>query len=159
MSARGRGHRRAEGNQYVDAMASLYCAIGHGRREMAEVIARQAATLACTCFEPFTNPVADALAERLVALPPRRRRPRFLCQSGSEAVDTAMKARLTHVLNGHPERTLIISRMRRLPRHQLRRHQWRRVCRPTRRGLGTVSRAEVVQAPSDDVEALGHADG
>jgi adenosylmethionine-8-amino-7-oxononanoate aminotransferase len=145
----------AEGNQYVDAMASLwYCAIGHGRREMAEVIARQAATLAAySCFEPFTNPVADALAERLVALSPVDDARVFLCQSGSEAVDTAMKlARLTHVLNGHPERTLIISRMRGyhgtnyggttaqgLP--------------PNKEGWGPLL-AEVVQAPSDDVEAL-----
>jgi putrescine aminotransferase len=105
----------ADGNEYLDAMASLwYCAIGHGRREMAEAIAEQIATLeAYSCFDPFTNPRADELAERLVALTPMPDARVFLCQSGSEAVDTAMKlARAAHVQAGSPERRLIISRMR-----------------------------------------------
>ena len=64
----------AEGNEYVDSMASLwYCAIGHGRAEMADAIARQAGTLAAySCFDPFTNGPADALAEQLVGLTPIR---------------------------------------------------------------------------------------
>ena len=105
----------ADGNEYLDAMASLwYCAIGHGRREMADAIAEQIATLeAYSCFDPFTNPRADELAERLVALTPMPDARVFLCQSGSEAVDTAMKlARAAHVQAGNPERRLIISRMR-----------------------------------------------
>jgi putrescine aminotransferase len=105
----------ADGNEYVDAMASLwYCAIGHGRHEMADAIATQARTLAAySCFDPFTNGPADELADTLVAMTPIERARVFFCQSGSEAVDTAIKlARLTHVLSGHPERTLVISRMR-----------------------------------------------
>jgi putrescine---pyruvate transaminase len=105
----------ADGKQYVDAMASLwYCAIGHGRAEMADAIAAQARTLAAySCFDPFTNGPADELADKLVQLTPMTGSRVFFCQSGSEAVDTAMKlARLTHVLAGQPERTLIISRMR-----------------------------------------------
>ncbi len=105
----------ADGTEYVDGMASLwYCAIGHGRTEMADAIAAQAATLAAySCFDPFTNGPADELAEKLVGLTPMPGARVFFCQSGSEAVDTAMKlARLTHVLAGQPERTLIISRMR-----------------------------------------------
>ena len=145
----------AEGNEYVDSMASLwYCAIGHGRAEMADAIARQAGTLAAySCFDPFTNGPADALAEQLVGLTPIPDARVFFCQSGSEAVDTAMKlARLTHVLAGHPERTLIVSRMRGyhgtnyggttaqgLP--------------PNKEGWGPLL-PDVVQVPSDDVEAL-----
>jgi putrescine aminotransferase len=105
----------ADGTEYVDGMASLwYCAIGHGRTEMADAIAAQAGTLAAySCFDPFSNGPADELAEKLVALTPMPGARVFFCQSGSEAVDTAMKlARLTHVLAGQPERTLIISRMR-----------------------------------------------
>jgi putrescine aminotransferase len=105
----------ADGKEYVDAMASLwYCAIGHGRAEMADAIALQARTLAAySCFDPFTNQPADQLAGELLQLTPMTDARVFFCQSGSEAVDTAMKlARLTHVLAGHPERTLIISRMR-----------------------------------------------
>ncbi len=145
----------ADGNEYVDAMASLwYCAIGHGRQEMADAIGRQAATLAAySCFDPFTNEPADRLAEQIAGLSPVPDARVFFCQSGSEAVDTAMKlARLAHVLAGHPERTLIISRMRGyhgtnyggttaqgLP--------------PNKEGWGPLL-PDVVQVPSDDIEAL-----
>ena len=145
----------ADGKQYIDGMASLwYCAIGHGRQEMAETISKQAGTLAAySCFDPFSNAPADELADKLVGLTPIPDARVFFCQSGSEAVDTAMKlARLHHVLTGHPERTLIISRMRGyhgtnfggttaqgLP--------------PNKEGWGPLV-PEVVQVPSDDVEAL-----
>jgi adenosylmethionine-8-amino-7-oxononanoate aminotransferase len=121
---------------------------------MAEAIATQAATLAAySCFDPFTNAPADELAAKLVGLTPISDARVFFCQSGSEAVDTAMKlARLTHALAGNPQRTLIISRMRGyhgtnyggttaqgLP--------------PNKEGWGPLL-PEVVQVPSDDVEAL-----
>ncbi|MGA0837666.1 MAG: aspartate aminotransferase family protein, partial [Ilumatobacteraceae bacterium] len=80
----------------------------------------------------------------------------FLCGSGSEAVDTAMKiARLTQVLAGDPDRNVIISRMRGyhgtnyggtsaqgLP--------------PNKEGWGELLSA-VIQVPGDDVEALASA--
>jgi putrescine aminotransferase len=145
----------ADGTEYIDAMASLwYCAIGHGRQEMADAISAQSVKLgAYSCFDPFTNAPADALAEKIASLTPVADARVFFCQSGSEAVDTAMKlARLTHVLAGHPERTLIISRMRGyhgtnyggttaqgLP--------------PNKEGWGPLV-PDVVQVPSDDIEAL-----
>ena len=96
-------------------MASLwYCAIGHGRREIADAVADQIGTLeAYSCFDPFTNEPADRLAEKLVTLTAIPDARVFFCGSGSEAIDTAMKlARLAHIMAGHPERTLIISRAR-----------------------------------------------
>lgn len=145
----------ADGKEYVDAMASLwYCAIGHGRVEMAEAIAAQARTLAAySCFDPFTNGPADELADALVDMTPIDGARVFFCQSGSEAVDTAIKlARLTHVLSGHPERTLVISRMRGyhgtnyggttaqgLP--------------PNKEGWGPLV-PDIEQVASDDVEAI-----
>ena len=97
-------------------MASLwYCAIGHGRAEMADAVAAQMRTLeAYSCFDPFTNEPAEQLAEKLLELEPDARRRACSCAaSGSEAIDTAMKlARLAHVQAGQPERTLIISRTR-----------------------------------------------
>jgi adenosylmethionine-8-amino-7-oxononanoate aminotransferase len=115
--ARGEGARiyDAAGNEYIDGMASLwYCAIGHGRREMADAIARQVTTIeAYSAFDPFTTRVADELCERISALSPLVDSRVFLCNSGSEAVDSAMKlARLAHVQAGRAERTLIISRGR-----------------------------------------------
>jgi adenosylmethionine-8-amino-7-oxononanoate aminotransferase len=115
--ARGEGARiyDIDGNEYIDGMASLwYCAIGHGRAEMADAIARQISTIeAYSAFDPFTTRVADELCERIAALSPLNDSRVFLCNSGSEAVDSAMKlARLAHVQAGRPERTLIISRGR-----------------------------------------------
>ena len=103
------------GTEMIDAIGSLwYCQVGHGRSEIADAVAAQIRTLETySTFDPFSNDVAERLAEKLVsisAIPDSRV---FLCGSGSEAVDTAMKlARLTHVQAGHPERTIIISRNR-----------------------------------------------
>jgi putrescine---pyruvate transaminase len=144
-----------DGNEYLDAMASLwYCAIGHGRREMAEAIAEQITTIeAYSCFDPFTNPRADELAERLVSLTPIADARVFLCQSGSEAVDTAMKlARVAHVQAGHPARRLIISRMRGY--HGTNYGGTSAQGLPVNKvGWGELL-PEVVQVPSDDVESL-----
>ncbi len=144
-----------DGRELIDAMASLwYCNIGHGRHDMADVIAEQLRTLGeFHCFDPFTNPQADAIAERIAGLSTIADARVFLTSSGSEAVDTAMKlARLAHVQAGSPERTLIISRERGyhgtnyggtsaqgLPLNKV--------------GYGELL-AEVVQVPSDDIEGL-----
>lgn len=105
----------AEGRRYVDALASLwFCAVGHGRAEIAAAMAEQAGTLAAFhSFDRFTNQPAEALCDELVALAPMADARVFLTSSGSEAVDTALKlARLTHHLRGEPERTVVISRQR-----------------------------------------------
>ena len=145
----------AEGREYVDGMAALwYCAIGHGRRRMADAIAAQASTLAgYSTFDPFTNPPADALAERLVSIAPMPESRVFYTSSGSEAVDTAMKlARLAHVQAGHPERTLIISRQRGY--HGTTYGGTSAQGIPlNREGYGPLV-PDVVQAPADDSEAL-----
>jgi len=145
----------AEGREYVDGMAALwYCAIGHGRREMAQAIAEQASTLAgYSTFDPFTNPPADALAERLVAIAPMPDSRVFYTSSGSEAVDTAMKlARLAHVQAGHPERTLIVSRQRGY--HGTTYGGTSAQGIPlNREGYGPLV-PDVMQVPADDAEAL-----
>ncbi len=104
-----------KGNELVDGMASLWCCtIGHGRKEIADAVAKQIETLeAYSTFDPFTSEPVEQLAAKLVSISPMPDSRVFFCGSGSEAVDTAMKlARLAHVQAGHPERTLIISRMR-----------------------------------------------
>lgn len=103
------------GNRYIDAIGSLwYCQIGHGRREMAEAVSAQMSVLETySTFDPFTNPLADAVAERVAELSPVPGARVFLCGSGSEAIDTAMKlARVAQIQAGHPERSVIISRDR-----------------------------------------------
>ncbi len=144
-----------DGKEYIDGMASLwYCAVGHGRDEIADTIAHQARTLAAySCFDPFTNEPADRLAERLVSLSPMHDSRVFLCQSGSEAIDTAMKlARLAHVQAGHPERTLIISRMRGYHGTNFGGTSAQGLP-PNKEGYGPLV-PDVVQVPSDDIEGL-----
>ncbi len=155
--ARGRGALLwdVDGREYVDAMASLwYCAVGHGRREIGEAVAAQIGEIAAySCFDPFTSPVADELTARIAELTPVPDARIFLCGSGSEAIDTAMKlARLTHVLAGHPEKTLIISRVRGYHGTNLGGTSAQGI-EPNRVGYGPLL-PEVVQVPSDDVEAL-----
>ena len=145
----------ADGNELIDGMASLwYCAIGHGRREMADAVAAQMSTLETySCFDPFTNAPADALAEKLVALSPLPSSRVFFCGSGSESIDTAMKlARLAHVQAGHPERTLIISRTRGYHGVNYGGTSAQGIVL-NKVGYGPLV-PDVVQVPSDDIEAL-----
>ncbi len=103
------------GNEFIDGMASLwYVNIGHGREEMAEVIAEQARTLAgYQTFDPFSNQPAEAAAELIAELSPYAEARVFFATSGSEAVDTAMKiARIAQREAGHPEKTIVVSRER-----------------------------------------------
>lgn len=102
----------AAGKRYVDGLASLwYCNVGHGRGEIADAVAAQMRQLETYhCFERFTNAPAEELADRLAALQPGSRV--FFTSGGSEAVDTAIKlSRIAHAQAGHPERTIIISRV------------------------------------------------
>jgi putrescine aminotransferase len=155
--ARGEGSLLwdTDGNELIDAMASLwYCQVGHGRTEIADAVARQMGTIeAYSCFDPFTNAPADALAERIASLTPMPDARIFFAGSGSEAVDSAMKlARLAHVQNGHPERRLIISRVRGYHGTNYGGTSAQGIAL-NKQGYGELL-ADVVQVPSDDVEAL-----
>lgn len=105
----------SNGRVYIDAMASLwYANVGYGRTEIADAVANQMREIAgFHTFSSFTNPPADALADRIAALSPYDHPRIFFCCSGSEAVESAMKiARIAQAQAGHPERTVIISRER-----------------------------------------------
>ncbi len=144
-----------DGKEYVDGMASLwYCAAGHGRTEIADAIRAQAATLAAySTFDPFTNEPADRLAERLVGIAPVPDARVFFTDSGSEAVDTAMKlARLAHQLRGDTDRTLIVSRDRGYHGVAYGGTSAQGIP-PNREGWGPMV-SDVVQVPADDLEAM-----
>ena len=145
----------ADGNELIDGMASLwYCAIGHGRTEMAEAIGRQAGQLAAySCFDPFTNEPAEQLAHELHQIAPMDDARVFFCCSGSEAIDSAMKlARVAHVQAGQPQRKLIISRVRGYHGVAYGGTSAQGIA-PNKEHFGPYV-ADVVQVPSDDVEAL-----
>ena len=104
-----------KGNEYIDGIGSLwYCQIGHGRTEMADAVAAHISTLETySTFDPFTNPLAEEVAQVIASLSPIANSRVFLCGSGSESIDSAMKiARTSQIQSGHPERSVIISRNR-----------------------------------------------
>jgi adenosylmethionine-8-amino-7-oxononanoate aminotransferase len=154
---RGDGARvyTSDGAELVDAMASLwYCAVGHGRAAIADAVRAQMVTLeAYSCFDPFTNDPAEALAERLCAIGPIPDSRVFLTCSGSESIDTAMKlARIAHIQAGQPQRKLIISRTRGYHGVTYGGTSAQGIV-PNRDGFGPFV-DEVVQVPADDLEAV-----
>jgi putrescine---pyruvate transaminase len=143
------------GRELVDGMASLwYCAIGHGRQEMADAIAAQVSTLeAYSCFDPFTTGPAEELAELLRGIGPMPDARVFFTGSGSESIDTAMKlARIAHVQAGQGHRKLIISRVRGYHGTAYGGTSAQGIA-PNRQDFGPFV-DDVVQVPADDVEAL-----
>ena len=145
----------SDGNELVDGMASLwYCAAGHGRGEIADAISAQAREIAgYSCFDPFTNEPAERLAAELHEIGPMVDNRVFLCCSGSEAVDSAMKlARIAHVQAGQPQRKLIISRTRGYHGTNYGGTSAQGIA-PNRENFGPFV-ADVVQVPADDVEGL-----
>jgi adenosylmethionine-8-amino-7-oxononanoate aminotransferase len=102
-----------EGNQYFDATAALwYCAVGHGRTEIADAIASQARELASySCFGTYATKVTLTLADRIAQSVPIVDPMVFLTSGGSDGVETAAKMVRRHfVLAGRPEKTTIVAR-------------------------------------------------
>src|SRR5713101_2040542 len=80
-----------QGREYLDCAAGHGVAsIGHGRPEIAGALAAQALRL-ITCPEIVYNDVRARLLERLARLTPRGLSRIFLCNSGTEAVEGALK--------------------------------------------------------------------
>src|SRR5216684_9223977 len=81
----------AGGREYIDCAAGHGVAnIGHGRTEIAAALAAQAQRL-ITCPEIVYNDVRARLLERLAGLTPEGLSHIFLCNSGTEAVEGALK--------------------------------------------------------------------
>lgn len=81
----------AEGRQYIDCTAGIGVAnIGHAHPRLVAALAEQAERL-MTCPELFGNDVRAAYLERLVAALPAGLERVFLCNSGTEAVEAALK--------------------------------------------------------------------
>jgi beta-alanine--pyruvate transaminase len=102
------------GDKLIDAAAGLFCvAAGHGRKEIAEAVHRQ--LLELDFIAPFLrgHPKSFELAARIAELTPGDLNRVFFTNSGSEAVDTAMKVALAfHHAMGHGGRTMFVSRER-----------------------------------------------
>ena len=103
-----------DGRQVIDASSGLFCvAAGHCRKEIAEAVYRQLQTLDFTA--PFLRGHSKAfeLAQRVAEYTPEGLNRIFFVNSGSEAVDTAMKVALMyHRVRGQSNRQLFVSRER-----------------------------------------------
>jgi beta-alanine--pyruvate transaminase len=104
----------ADGRAVLDATAGLWCCnAGHGRDEIVAAIKHQAEELDYAPAFQFGHPHAFELASRIAALAPGDLDHVFFCNSGSEAVDTALKIALAyHHVRGEGARTRLIGRER-----------------------------------------------
>ncbi len=145
----------AQGRVYIDALGSLwYCNVGHGRPEIAEAVSAQMRRLEVFhTFDRFTNPAADALADRLAAMAPMSDARVFLTSGGSESVETAVKlARIAQARAGHPERTVVVSRHRSY--HGVTYAAMSATGLPANQEGFAPLLPDVVQVPYDDIDAL-----
>ena len=103
-----------DGRQIMDGCAGLWCvAAGHCRKEISEAVARQAATLDYAPPFQMGHPLSFEAATKLAAIMPKTLDRIFFTNSGSEAVDTALKIALAyHRARGEGQRTRIIGRER-----------------------------------------------
>ncbi len=101
-----------EGREYLDASggAAVSC-LGHGQPDVIAAMHAQIDRLAYAHTSFFTTPVAEELAEHLVAHAPKGVSHAYLVSGGSEAMEAALKlARQYFVEIGQPQRAHFIAR-------------------------------------------------
>jgi len=103
-----------EGRQILDGIAGLWCVnAGHARPKIVEAIRAQASEMDFAPPFQMGHPKAFELAERLVKIAPAGLSKVFYTNSGSEAVDTALKMAIAyHRVRGDGARTRLIGRER-----------------------------------------------
>ncbi len=114
VSAKDMHYVTPDGRKLLDAAAGLWCTnAGHNRDPIVAAIQAQAAELDYAPAFQFAHPKAFELAARVAALAPGDLDHVFFCNSGSEAVDTALKIALAfHSVRGHASRVRLIGRER-----------------------------------------------
>ncbi len=102
----------AQGRRYLDGLAGLFVVqAGHGRTELAEAAAKQAAELAFFPIWSYAHPGAMDLAARLAGYAPGDLNRVFFTTGGGEAVESAWKlAKNYFKLTGKPTKHKVISR-------------------------------------------------
>jgi beta-alanine--pyruvate transaminase len=112
--AKGMNYYTPEGRAVLDGTAGLWCTnAGHNRDPIVAAIRAQAAELDYAPAFQFSHPKAFELASRVAALAPGALDYVFFTNSGSEAVDTALKIALAyHNVRGEGARTRLIGRER-----------------------------------------------
>ncbi len=103
-----------QGRQILDGVAGLWCVnAGHARQRIVQAIQQQAAEMDFAPPFQMGHPKAFELAERLAQIAPEGMGKVFFTNSGSEAVETALKMALAyHRVRGDAARTRLIGRER-----------------------------------------------
>ena len=104
----------ADGRQILDGTAGLWCCnAGHCRPKITEAVRAQVGELDYAPAFQMGHPLAFELANRIVDIAPDGMDHVFYTNSGSEAVDTALKIALAyHRARGDAARTRLIGRER-----------------------------------------------
>jgi beta-alanine--pyruvate transaminase len=103
-----------EGREILDGAAGLWCVnAGHARPKIVQAIAAQAAELDFAPSFQMAHPKAFELADELTKIAPAGLSKVFYTNSGSEAVETALKMAIAyHRVRGDGSRTRLIGRER-----------------------------------------------
>jgi len=112
VAAEGAYYTDADGKKIFDGLSGLWCSgLGHGRREIIEAVAKQAATLDYAPAFQFGHPQSFALANKIKELTPAGLDYVFFTGSGSESADTSLKmARAYWRAKGQGTKTRLIGR-------------------------------------------------
>jgi len=80
-----------DGNEYIDCVSGNGVAnLGHANEKIAQAISEQAARL-ITCSNMFYNDQRALLLEKLIQITPANLNKTFLCSSGTESIEGAIK--------------------------------------------------------------------
>ena len=112
--ASGMYYWTTDGRRILDGTAGLWCVnAGHGRPEIAQAVAGQLESLDYAPGFQMGHPAGFELANQLARIAPPGLDRVFFTNSGSEAVDTALKIALAyHRVRGEATRTRLIGRER-----------------------------------------------
>ncbi len=112
--AEGMYYWNHRGERILDGSSGLFTsAAGHCRPEIAKAVGEQLGTLDFTPSFMRGHPAAFELANQVAALTPQGLDHIFFCNSGSEAIDTAIKIAFAyHLARNEAQRTYLVSRER-----------------------------------------------
>jgi len=112
VGAKGMYYQSEDGKEILDGISGLWCCNpGHCHPHIVEAIKKQIETMDYATAFNMSHPKAFELAEKISTITPDGVDKIFFGNSGSEAVDTAMKIALAyHASKGEGQRTKFISK-------------------------------------------------
>jgi beta-alanine--pyruvate transaminase len=114
VKAKGMHYWNHHGDKLIDASSGLFCcAAGHGRDEITNAVHAAMKEIDYTPHFQLGHPASFELARKVAKITPGDLDYVFFCNSGSEAVDTALKIAMAyHTAKGEGQRTKFVSRER-----------------------------------------------